>query len=73
MKLKIGSRSNPKLFDLLRMGCQITLPDGRYLKYEEGDYIQIGTLDSGSLGIYCLTREGLTAALGDQDFRTVLS
>jgi hypothetical protein len=70
--VKLHKNSNPRLLDLLRMGCRITLPDAddRYLQgLVDTGYIQIGNGLVGKLGLWCLDRQGLRNALTDRDFQ----
>lgn len=59
---------NPTIFELLQLGCRITLEDGRWLKGElQNKYIEIGS-ENCYLGAYDLSLDGLNRALKDQDF-----
>ena len=61
--------TNPTLLSLLKMGCKITLPDGRWLNGEPSTgYLVAGFDPGGWVGRWCLDRTGLRNALCDRDF-----
>lgn len=65
----LSTESNPFLLELLEMGAEIVLPDGRWMVGDpDSGYIDFGVQTGESLGLWELNRNGLRNLLGDPDF-----